>query len=62
MCKAGHFDIGTWAKEKKRLTQEAVGKNHTISSLKDDITQKEDKIKDLKRKVSSYLYYLSALV
>ena len=49
---AKHFDIGAWAKEQKRLRQTALEQNDAIAGLNEDISSKEQVIKDLKRKVS----------
>ena len=49
---AKHFDIGEWSKQQKRLKQTSLELNDTIAGLNDDISSKEQAIKDLKRKVS----------
>ena len=49
---AKHFDIGAWSEEQKRLKQKSLELNDTIAGLNEDISLKEQAIKDLKRKVS----------
>ena len=45
-----HFDIGAWAKKKRKLKEKAIDDNRIISQLKQDISDKESTINELKRK------------
>ena len=51
---AKHFDIGAWSKEQKRLKQKSLELNSTIAELNEEISSKEQTVKDLKRKVSCH--------
>jgi DUF917 family protein len=60
MAKSTHFDIGAWAREKRKKKEKMVENNSTIVNLNKNINIQESKIKDLKRKVLVQFEFLSA--